>query len=261
MGYTIRVLGNVLGYTRYFYLKCFSKHGCVLSEISDAKEYKQPGYAVRVAEELFNWQLSQSNFDYLKVEVVNSLTDEVVLQLINPKRQAEIQEGQIEMTDNEAALRACKAGLLPKRQRVKAGFGLVFLVLLSLLLTISLILMMGQYYADSTGHILTFLLLIVTIGSSIAIISRFLLYNPKIEFIEGQVLKLRKRIGEMGLVEQFWLMCNGQQFLTDSTIWHEIESGEKYRLWYSSKQVLAFERLKEKQSKVGSSRSDKRRIL
>lgn len=261
MGYTVRVLGHVSGYMRYFYLKCYSKHGCVLGEISEAKEYKQPAYAARAAEELFNSQLSQSNFDYLKVEVVNSLTDGIVLQLTNSKRQAEVQESQIQMTDNEAALHACKSGVLPNRQRVKAVFGLIFLVLLSLLLTASLVLMMGQYYADSTAREIIFFFLVVTVGFSILIIGRFLLCKPKIEFIEGQVLKSHKRIGLMGEIEQFWLTCNGQQFLTDFTIWHEIEKGKKYRLWYSSRQVVAFESLEEKQGKAGLLRSGGRRIL
>lgn len=132
------------------------------------------------------------------------------------------------LLSNEADLNACKLHILPYRQKIKAFWGIVAVLIF--------ITFWGAWFYIMLSDDYTILQLLITVGVTflsiyllIKVISRT--FNPTISSREGQVTK--KYIPRQGRYnpEQFILVCNLFEYHADARTWDIAIDSNKYRLW------------------------------
>lgn len=144
---------------------------------------------------------------------------------------------------HEADVLACQSSQLPYRQQIQQYWNLIFVIFM-LLMSVASFYVLSQNGALlvgcglSTGLILVFLYMLLTI---IGLISDPNIYSREMK-VEKKII--RKSWGQYRM-SMYFLICDGQEYQTNSQTWHSVIESKTYRLWFSrvNSNILATELL------------------
>jgi hypothetical protein len=141
---------------------------------------------------------------------------------------------------NSAAVRASQLGILPYRERVGAFWRIVAMA--APVITLFALSAAFGFTGEGPGTLLIVDLVLAGFGIFKIRENIKFLREPRIVFLEGQVVKSRGRSGRNIVL---YLTCNQRKFMTHDRIWSRILDGQIYRLWYSAvnNRIIAYEQL------------------